>query len=163
MITIGDFRIQRIEEFVADEPASLYAEWSEEVLERHCDLLVPTFFDPAAACFRPHIQCWLVQTPTRNILIDTCSGNQKPRPASPRFHMLDLPWLERLRALGVTAEQIDTVICTHLHVDHVGWNTRLIDGAWVPTFPNARYVFPRIEVEWRDPERGAAGHASRGP
>ena len=74
------------------------------------------------------------------ILIDSCNGNHKQR-VVPFANMLDTPYLERLAAKGVRPEDVDIVMCTHLHADHVGWNTRLEDGRWVPTFPNARYIF----------------------
>jgi glyoxylase-like metal-dependent hydrolase (beta-lactamase superfamily II) len=156
MLSIGDFEITRVEEVVLHEPTTLFAGWTDDVLERHRGLLVPNFFDAQAHAFYASIHSYLIKSPDKTILIDTCGGNDKPRPASPRFDHLNIPWLDRLKAAGATPEQVDTVICTHLHVDHVGWNTRLVDGQWVPTFPNAKYVFPRVEVEWRDPKRGAA-------
>jgi glyoxylase-like metal-dependent hydrolase (beta-lactamase superfamily II) len=156
MLSIGDVEITRIEEVVLNEPTTLFADWNDTVLEQHRDLMVPHCFNVKDHTFYASIHSYLIKTPGQTILIDTCGGNDKPRPASPRFHMLNIPWLDRLKAAGAAPKDIDTVICTHLHVDHVGWNTRLVDGKWVPTFPNAKYVFPRIEVEWRDPNQGAA-------
>jgi glyoxylase-like metal-dependent hydrolase (beta-lactamase superfamily II) len=156
MIRIGDFEITRIEEIQLPEPSSLFAEWRAEHVAEHRDLLPRSFYDPATDCFVSSIHSWLVRTPNQVILIDTCGGNGKPRPASPRFDHLDRPYLQRLAAAGVRPEDVDVVINTHLHVDHVGWNTTLADGAWVPTFRKARYLFPRIEREARDPMRGAA-------
>src|SRR3990170_8194770 len=156
MLSIAGVAVTRVEEVILHEATTLFAEWTDEKLEQHRDVLLPHCFDPGANAFYASIHSYLVKTPRQMILIDTCGGNDKPRPASPRFDHLNTPWLDRLRAAGATPEAIDTVICTHLHIDHVGWNTRLVDGKWVPTFPNARYVFPRIEVEWRDPNRGAA-------
>ena len=89
----------------------------------------------------------VVETPTRRILVDTCVGNLKPRPLYPFWDQHKFPFLESLTAAGFVREDIDTVVCTHLHVDHVGWNTMLVDGAWTPTFPNARYLFGRVEIE----------------
>ena len=79
------------------------------------------------------------------VLVDTCTGQDKGHP--PPFDFPKQRWLDEFKAAGLTFEQIDYVFCTHLHVDHVGWNTRLIDGLWVPTFPNARYVFDKTEFE----------------
>lgn len=155
MLKIGQVEITRIEEVVLHEQTNLFSEWSDATLAEHRDLLVPNFYDAEAGAFRVSIHSWLLRTPAQTILVDTCSGNFKERPASPRFHRLDTPYLDRLKAAGVAPEDVDIVINTHLHVDHVGWNTRLDDGRWVPTFPNAKYVFPRVEVEWRDPRRGA--------
>jgi len=86
------------------------------------------------------------------ILLDSCAGNHKERPWLPRFHQLEIPFLERLRCAGVPPDDIDIVLCTHLHADHVGWNARLENGRWVPTFPNARYLFSRIENDDWTPE-----------
>lgn len=83
--------------------------------------------------------------------MDTGGGNDKPRPQKPRYHQSRWPYLERLAAVGVAPEAVDFVVCTHLHVDHVGWNTRLVGGRWVPTFPRATYLFARAEWEfWRE-------------
>ena len=88
---------------------------------------------------------FVIRTPRHVILVDTCGGNDKQRPQKPRYHMNSWPYLENLAAAGVQLDDVDFVLCTHLHVDHVGWNTRLVDGRWVPTFPNAKYLFARDE------------------
>ena len=93
------------------------------------------------------IQSYLVQTPTQNILIDTCVGNHKERPNHPFWSQTTSDrWEKNLAATGLTVNDIDVVMCTHLHVDHTGWNTRLENGKWVPTFPNARYIFSAKEL-----------------
>jgi glyoxylase-like metal-dependent hydrolase (beta-lactamase superfamily II) len=92
------------------------------------------------------VQALVVDTGSRRIVVDTCVGNDKAR-SNPGWDHLQLPFLEDLEAAGYPAASIDTVVCTHLHVDHVGWNTRLVDGRWVPTFPNARYLFVRPEYD----------------
>jgi hypothetical protein len=84
---------------------------------------------------------YVLKTKRHTILVDGCVGNGKERPARPMWHRQEVPYLERLAAAGVRPEQVDIVFCTHLHADHVGWNTRLKDGRWVPTFPNAKYIF----------------------
>jgi glyoxylase-like metal-dependent hydrolase (beta-lactamase superfamily II) len=93
------------------------------------------------------VQSFLVRTPTRRIIVDTGLGNDKQGRGVPRWNNLQTPFLQDISANGFAPDVIDTVICTHLHVDHVGWNTRLIDGRWVPTFPNARYIWSRKEYE----------------
>ena len=90
----------------------------------------------------------VVRTPAGVLLVDTCVGNHKDRPMLPEWHQQEWPYLERLARVGLTPGDIDFVCCTHLHGDHVGWNTRLVDGSWVPTFPNARYLFARSELEY---------------
>jgi len=153
MLLLGDIEIRRIEETVLKEPTTLFAEWRKEIEDERPSWLASDFYLPAADAFVISIHSWLLRTKRQTILIDTCGGNAKERPASPRFHHLDTPYLERLRQAGVVPEKVDYVICTHLHVDHVGWNTRLVDGRWVPTFSNATYVLSRLECEARDPKR----------
>ena len=100
--------------------------------------------DTLILCF----QSYIVRTPHHTILIDTCIGNDKPRPTRPKWDMkTDNTYIGGLKAAGFSVEDIDFVMCTHLHPDHVGWNTRLQNGRWVPTFPNARYVFGKTEFE----------------
>ena len=92
---------------------------------------------------------YVVRTRHHTILVDSCIGNDKNRNGAAGFHMLDTPWLTNLAATGVAPESVDFVMCTHMHADHIGWNTRLANGRWVPTFPNARYLFARREFEHR--------------
>jgi glyoxylase-like metal-dependent hydrolase (beta-lactamase superfamily II) len=97
------------------------------------------------------IHALLVETPTRRIIVDTGLGNDKQGRSVPTWNNRNDPFLDTLTSAGFPPDSIDTVLCTHLHVDHVGWNTKLTDGKWVPTFANARYVFGRTEYEhWRD-------------
>jgi glyoxylase-like metal-dependent hydrolase (beta-lactamase superfamily II) len=99
------------------------------------------------------IHAFVVRAPGLTVLIDTCVGNDKDRGGRAPFHMMRTPFLEDLAAAGVAPEAVDLVLCTHLHVDHVGWNTRLAGGRWVPTFPRARYLFARREWEHWSGER----------
>jgi glyoxylase-like metal-dependent hydrolase (beta-lactamase superfamily II) len=92
------------------------------------------------------LHAFVVRTPHHTVLVDTCVGNDKER-AYPEWNRLHTDFLGRLRAAGVAPESVDYVFCTHFHGDHVGWNTRLADGRWVPTFPNARYLFHAPEFE----------------
>ena len=90
------------------------------------------------------IQAFVIESEGTRIIVDTCVGNDKPR-RNEAWNRMNGSFLSDLAAAGYAPESIDVVLCTHLHVDHVGWNTRLLDGAWVPTFPNARYLFGRTE------------------
>lgn len=111
--------------------------------------LQPSFVDDNGYLLQ-RIQCLVVEIGGKRIAVDTCVGNDKVR-ANPGWNQLQLPFLNDMVAAGFPPESIDVVVCTHLHVDHVGWNTRLVDGQWVPTFPNARYLFVAPEFEyWRD-------------
>jgi len=101
--------------------------------------------DVLILCF----QSYVVRTPHHTILIDSCIGNDKPRPSRPKWDMkTDDIYMPGLAAAGFSVANIDFVMCTHLHVDHVGWNTRLQDGRWLPAFPNARYVFGKTEFDY---------------
>ncbi|MBL8644308.1 MAG: MBL fold metallo-hydrolase [Rhodospirillaceae bacterium] len=124
----------------------------------------PRFVDIAGHRLIMSFHSLIVRTPRNIILVDTCVGNDKQRPTLPEWHMRNGPYLEDLAKAGYPAESITHVLCTHLHADHVGWNTRLINGRWVPTFPNAKYIMHRTEVEhWqevqKDPEK-VANHRS---
>ncbi|HLY54760.1 MAG TPA: MBL fold metallo-hydrolase [Stellaceae bacterium] len=104
-------------------------------------------------------QCFLVETPTRKIMVDTCIGNDRQRHFDV-FCNLKSRFFEDLEELGCPREAIDTVLCTHLHLDHVGWNTHLADGKWVPSFPNARYLFGRAEWEHAQAMAKAGDHSA---
>jgi glyoxylase-like metal-dependent hydrolase (beta-lactamase superfamily II) len=160
--TIGDARVSRVEEqlgFASRAPEQHLDGFDREVLARHLDWLAPHHYSPADDRLISSIHSWLIRTGRHTILLDSCAGNHKNRPGFARFHQLDTPFLQRLRAAGVAPEEVDVVLCTHLHADHVGWNTMLKDGRWVPTFPNAKYLFSRIETEIGDPRRNPAADA----
>lgn len=151
---IGDATVTRIEEQLGPgsfPPEKYFAGFEREVLERHLDWLVPHHYIPAQDALVTSVHSWLIQTAHHTVLLDCCSGNHKDRHWWPRFHQLQTPFLQRLARAGVAPEQVDIVMCTHLHADHIGWNTQLRDGRWVPTFPNARYLFSRRECEHWDP------------
>lgn len=113
--------------------------------------------DPAQAAFRIATRSYLLQLDGLNILVDTCNGNDKER-SIPLAHRLQTGYLQHLAQSGVRPEDIHLVLCTHLHADHVGWNTRLENGRWVPTFPNARYVFSRRDYEFYSTQTHEAFH-----
>lgn len=108
--------------------------------------LAPHFMDDEGRLIMS-IHALILETPDVTIIVDTCLGNDKPRDI-PNWNMLQGPFLEDLIEAGYPRETIDTVLCTHLHVDHVGWNTMLVDDKWVPTFPNARYLMAEKEYQY---------------
>lgn len=152
---LGEIEINRIEDYhgLGFQPEQMFPDLRPQMLEAERDWLIPRFYDPASHRLCTSIHSWLVRTPRRTILIDACIGNHKQRPSIERFHMRNEPWLERLQAAGARPENVDVVLCTHLHADHVGWNTRLENGCWVPTFPNARYLCGRADFERWDERR----------
>ena len=134
-------------------PAQYFTGFDRAVLERNLSWLVPNHYVPEADALITSVHSWLIRTKHHTILVDACAGNHKDRHWWPRFHQLDPGRVERLAQAGAAPEQIDIVLCTHLHADHIGWNTRLRDGRWVPTFPNARYLFSRTEHDHWDPRQ----------
>jgi glyoxylase-like metal-dependent hydrolase (beta-lactamase superfamily II) len=106
--------------------------------------LRPDFADERGR-LKMSIHALVVETPRRRIVVDTCLGNDKENRRIPTWNRLQTSFLADLAAAGYAREKIDTVICTHLHVDHVGWNTMLTDRGWVPIFPSARYLMGRVE------------------
>lgn len=147
---VGDIRVTRVGELVLDNftPTSLFPDWDSKILRDHQSWLSPGSMDESFEHALMSVHTWVVRTPKHTLLIDPGVGNDKNRPFTPGFNHLHLPFLERLSAAGVKPEAVDYVLMTHLHVDHVGWNTQLVDGRWVPTFPNARYVFSKTEYEY---------------
>ena len=158
IIRAGGVEIHRIieQEGPMFEAASFFPSLSREQLAEHRSWLCPRFLSEDGRLILC-IQSYVIRTGRHTVMVDTCVGNHKPRPTRPFWHMMNADRYERnLSAAGLTVEDIDFVMCTHLHGDHVGWNTRLGDGRWVPTFPKARYVFADRELEfWSERYRAA--------
>jgi glyoxylase-like metal-dependent hydrolase (beta-lactamase superfamily II) len=146
---IGDFEVHRVTEFEGPfiAPETFFPNFDAEVLKERPDMALPSLIDPATGKLVFSFHCFIVKTGRHTILIDSCLGNDKERPTRPQFHRLRTPFLADLAEAGVKVEDINYVMCTHLHWDHVGWNTRLENGRWVPTFPNARYIMARREFD----------------
>jgi len=147
---IGDYTVRKLVEVVEPlSPEFAFVEFEPSVLESHANWLSPHFVENTNAettlLFSFHT--YVVQGNGRTLLIDTCVGNHKERAALPSWHMQNRPYLDNLRSMGVAPEDVNYVMCTHLHADHVGWNTRLIGGRWLPTFPNARYIFSKVDYD----------------
>jgi glyoxylase-like metal-dependent hydrolase (beta-lactamase superfamily II) len=146
--TLGDVRIDRVVEIDRSSfpTTSMLPDATADDIARHVSWLKPAFWDARTDDLGSRIQSYVVRTPEHTIVMDTCVGNDKSRDGAPAWHRRKGTFLPDLAAIGVRREDVDYVVCTHLHVDHVGWNTSLVDGGWVPTFPNARYVF--VGEEW---------------
>ncbi len=153
-IDLGNIKITRLVEASGPLllPAELFPDSSPAIIERNLDWLVPRFYDTETQKLIICIQSFLLQTSGLNILVDTCVGDCKPRVRGD-FDQQKWGWLDKLAELGLQPEDIDIVLSTHLHVDHVGWHTRLVNGQWQPTFTQARYLFSQEEwAYWRDNE-----------
>jgi glyoxylase-like metal-dependent hydrolase (beta-lactamase superfamily II) len=156
---LGQIEIRRIVESICTDfdRYDFFPGTTEEDWARHKGWLEPRAVDPVSGNLVLPIQSFLVRTERHTILVDTCVGHDKSRPQRPFWHLKRFDtFLPRLAAAGVKPEDVDYVMCTHLHSDHVGWNTQLRDGRWVPTFPNAKYIFAR--TEWQAFEAAHAKH-----
>jgi glyoxylase-like metal-dependent hydrolase (beta-lactamase superfamily II) len=150
-LNLGDMRIDRIieQEIPSFDIMEFFPNLTQEVLEEHREMLEPKALDPVTGLMALTMQSYVVRVGGMTILIDSCIGNHKDRPTRPTWHQkTDSTYMDALNAAGMTVEDIDIVMCTHLHPDHVGWNTKLEDGRWVPTFPNAKYVFSENELNY---------------
>ena len=148
--TIGAAEIRRVEELRAPMPLAMFN--APELVERNADWIFPRW-GKADGTWDMVVQSWIVTVDDRVVVVDPCVGNGRPLPGFPLFDRLDTPFIERFAASGIRPEDVDCVVCTHLHSDHCGWNTTLRDGRFVPTFPNARYVLSRREFERWDSRR----------
>lgn len=150
---IGSLRLMRVLETITPFPRGMFfPETTESDWAPHRHWLEPDALDPVSDSLQFPMQSYVVRTSHHTILIDACVGNHKERPNRPAWHLKsDDTYMTALAAHGLAPEDIDYVMCTHLHADHIGWNTRMENGRWVPTFPNARYVFSEKELSaWRD-------------
>jgi glyoxylase-like metal-dependent hydrolase (beta-lactamase superfamily II) len=159
----GAVTIDRVveSEYARLSPFELLPQLTPELLEANLDWLAPRFLDAESKLLVINMQGFVVRSEGRIILVDTCVGDCKER-ARKDLSGRGWNWLDRLREVGVTPEEVDIVVCTHFHVDHVGWNTRLQDGRWVPTFPNARYLFTHEEYDFWRSEAGRPGLSRTG-
>lgn len=154
-IVLGDVTVTRVMEYYGSvrlSPQEFFPESEPAAWQRHEPWLVPDFLDPEGDVCVSAIQSWVLRSKGATIVVDTGVGNHKERPNTPVWHRLETDYLDNLAAAGVRPEDVDYVINTHVHIDHVGWNTYLDDGDWVPTFPNATYLIPRADFEFWNPD-----------
>ena len=145
---IGDVTVTCIPELLLRgfKTTDLIPNWQPAIADRFDAWMVPDCLDEAHAHVVVSTHAWLVRTAGHTMIVDTAVGNGKPRTLA-AFDRLHEPFLEHLAAAGVAPEDVDDVLLTHLHTDHVGWNTRFVDGCWQPTFPNARYLLPQPDLD----------------
>lgn len=153
-LNFGEFTIDRVVEGEGKAffPGYIFPDADEPSVAAERHWMTPDFLDAESGRLLQGNACFVVRRPGMTLLVDTCVGNDKPRPSSKTWNNLQTGWLDDLKALGVAPEDVTHVFNTHLHVDHCGWNTRLDSAKWVPTFPNAEYLFPKDEFAfWADP------------
>jgi len=151
MIELGRLRIHKVHEM--DSPVPLLSQLPGTTADDLARLM--TWYDqpdeitadPETSFMTFSVHSWVIEVDGQTILVDTCCGNHKDR-LLPEVNGLNTDYLGNLRRAGFAPQDIDLVMCTHLHFDHVGWNTRLDNGRWVPTFPNAKYLFGRRDFEY---------------
>ncbi|MFJ8213377.1 MBL fold metallo-hydrolase [Streptomyces sp. NPDC096033] len=160
-LVLGDVEITRAIEvqgpFVAAR--DLVPQSGAEVWKENEDWLAPDHWQPDADLAVLALQTWVLRSGGRTVLVDTGAGNGRERPGSPLFHQRQGDFMERLAAAGVRPEEVDVVVNTHVHADHVGWNTVDAGGEWVPAFPNAHYLIPAADDAHFGPRGGYAGGA----
>ena len=147
---VGNTTIEGIVEGMAPMPMKDFIpSFTLDRMREHLPILAPRFMDEAGENGNAAFRTWVVRTGKHTVLIDTCVGNDKTHPLRPTWHMrTEQIYMQGLTAHGLSVDDIDFVMCTHLHADHVGWNTRRANGRWEPTFPKARYLFTTKEYEY---------------
>lgn len=149
LITVGDAEIRSVLEMQLSQRPIAWLGADADLIEANRHWLAPHWLEEDDS-WSLNFQSWILQAHGKIIVIDPCNGNGRPHPM-PIFDMLDIPFIERFEATGIRPEHVDYVFCTHMHHDHCGWNTQLRNGRWVPTFPNARYLFVRREFDRWNP------------
>ena len=143
---IGNIKVTRIQELVFPEFSDVIPAVTKELV-KEIKWLFPHFVT-ADGHLSLSIHSLIVETPTHKLVVDTCIGDGRDRMPMEGMHMLSTNYMRDMQAEGYQPEDMDFVLCTHLHVDHVGWNTRLVDGKWVPTFPNAKYIMDKKDLDF---------------
>jgi glyoxylase-like metal-dependent hydrolase (beta-lactamase superfamily II) len=159
-IVLGDVEITRVIEWHGAFGATgvLFPSVPGDLWRRHESWLTPDFLNAETGEWQTNVQTWVLRSAGRTVLVDTGLGQHKHGEAEGFGGSGD--FLDRLAAVGVRPQDVDLVVNTHLHNDHVGWNTRLVDGEWVPTFPHARYLISRADFDYWNPVNG---HVPRSP
>ncbi|MEV7544310.1 MBL fold metallo-hydrolase [Streptomyces sp. NPDC089915] len=160
-LVLGDVEITRVIEARGPFAAApdLVPDAGAELWKENEDWLAPDHWQPDADLAVLALQTWVLRSGGRTVLVDTGVGNGRERPGAPHFHQRQGTFMEDLAAAGVRPEEVDVVVNTHLHADHVGWNTVDAGGEWVPAFPNARYLIPAADDAYFGPRGGYGGGA----
>jgi glyoxylase-like metal-dependent hydrolase (beta-lactamase superfamily II) len=149
VIKVGNAEIRPVLEMALTKRPIAWLGASGDLIEANRDWLSPWFLEEGDT-WSLNFQSWILQIDDKIFVIDPCNGNGRPHSIT-AFDMLNEPFIERFCATGIRPEDVDYVFCTHMHHDHCGWNTHLRSGKWVPTFPNARYLFTSREYDRWNP------------
>jgi glyoxylase-like metal-dependent hydrolase (beta-lactamase superfamily II) len=160
-VQFGRATVHRVFEFGLEMRTGIFPQTEAGAWHEHADLLAPHFFNPDSGQWRAAMQSWVIEVDGLTVVVDTGVGNDRDRPHMPPLDHLHTDFLANLSAAGIDRAGVDVVINTHIHTDHVGWNTMLADGDWVPTFPNARYLMPAADYRYFDPDNDAAKAPAR--
>jgi glyoxylase-like metal-dependent hydrolase (beta-lactamase superfamily II) len=160
-VQLGRASVARVVEFQFSLKTKFFHRTPASEWHDNADLLVPDFFNPDTDEWHIAVQSWVVEVDGLTVVVDTGVGNDRDRPHTPALDHLSTGYLNALRSAGVDRNAVDVVVNTHIHSDHVGWNTMLLGDAWVPTFPNARYVLPAADYLHFHPGGPAAKQAPR--
>lgn len=144
---IGEVQIIQLVELVENKLFNSFITKATKENVKKINWLRPHFADEQGN-LKANVQSFLVKSSGKNILVDTCNGNEKERPNVPEWSNLQTDFLSKFKNIGIDLGDIDFVICTHMHFDHVGWNTCRQNGQWIPTFSNAKYIFSKGEYEY---------------
>ena len=153
---LGRATVTRVVETTVAARTSMFADIPDDAWADNADLLEPQFWDRDAQQWRIAMQIWVVQVDGLTVVVDTGVGNDRDRPHMPPLDHLSTDFLGEFARAGFDLADVDVVVNTHLHTDHVGWNTCSRNGSWMPTFPNARYVMPEADYRFFSPD--GAGH-----
>lgn len=155
-VELGRAVVTRVLELRFDLPTRAFPHTPPGGWRDNADLLAPDFFDPDTDQWHIAIQSWVIEVDGLTVIVDTGVGNDRTRPQMPPLDHLNTGYLAALQSAGVDRNAVDVVVNTHVHSDHVGWNTMLHDDAWLPTFPNARYLVPQADYRHFHPDGAAA-------
>lgn len=160
-LQLGRATLTRVVELRFDLPTRAFPHTPARGWRDNADLLVPDFFDPDTDRCHIAVQSWVIEVDGLTVVVDTGVGNDRSRPHLPPLDHLNTGFLTALQAAGINRQTVDVVVNTHVHSDHVGWNTMLDNDSWVPTFPNARYLIPAADYRHFHPDGPAARRAPR--
>lgn len=148
---IGKVRVTRIQEMTSHGFTFelMYPEYDKKVISEQKNWMIPDYMTADTEQMVQSQNSWIVETPETTIFVDPANGNGKVRRIE-RFNNLQTDYLDKIERAGVSLNAVDVVLCTHFHSDHYGWGTRLVDGAYSPTFPNARYLYSKEDFTWAD-------------